>query len=38
MLGFFVSDGQGALFVKTAPWTPAKTFGYMNTAKLAEDK
>jgi gamma-glutamyltranspeptidase/glutathione hydrolase len=23
---FIVSDGQGALFEKTAPWTPAKTF------------
>jgi hypothetical protein len=22
----FASGGQGALFVKTAPWTPAKTF------------
>jgi hypothetical protein len=23
---FFASGGQGALFEKTAPWTPAKTF------------
>jgi hypothetical protein len=22
------SGGQGALFEKTAPWTPAKTFDY----------
>jgi hypothetical protein len=22
----FASGGQGALFEKTAPWTPAKTF------------
>jgi hypothetical protein len=23
---FFASGGQGVLFEKTAPWTPAKTF------------
>jgi hypothetical protein len=23
---FLASGGQGALFEKTAPWTPAKTF------------
>jgi hypothetical protein len=26
MMFFFASGGQGALFEKTAPWTPAKTF------------
>jgi hypothetical protein len=25
------SGGQGALFEKTAPWTPAKTFVYFHT-------
>jgi hypothetical protein len=32
---FFASGGQGALFEKTAPWTPAKTF-YWRSKKLHE--
>jgi amino acid adenylation domain-containing protein/non-ribosomal peptide synthase protein (TIGR01720 family) len=30
------SGGQGALFEKTAPWTPTKTFGYLTYWELAE--
>jgi hypothetical protein len=28
--GLKASGGQGALFEKTAPWTPAKTFDYFH--------
>jgi hypothetical protein len=28
----FASGGQGALFEKTAPWTPVKTFDYFYCA------
>ncbi|MGD2085665.1 MAG: 2-oxoacid:acceptor oxidoreductase family protein [Candidatus Aminicenantes bacterium] len=33
---YFASGGQGALFEKTAPWTPAKTFDYLITIDANE--
>jgi len=33
---FFTSGGQGALFEKTAPWTPAKAFHYFLSISLLQ--
>ena len=33
---YYASGGQGALFEKTAPWTPAKTFDYLITIDANE--